>query len=131
MARGVFALVETQEEAERQVRDGAPQMRILRSRRISLAGLPPLPASGPLENPWVVVVEHTDPAEEAKLPQDEDPEGEVERSTRELYLNLATDPEALVTGVREASTARRVARGSRFPYPLMASSEAASSEAPA
>jgi hypothetical protein len=101
MARGLFALGETQEDAERRVRDAVPQMRILRSRRISLAGLPPLPTSGPLENPWVVVVEHTDPAEEAKLPQDEDPEGEVERSTRELYLNLATDPQALVTGVHE------------------------------
>lgn len=55
MARGVFALGKTQDETERPVRDGAPQMRILRSRRISLAGLPPLPASGPLENPWVVV----------------------------------------------------------------------------
>src|SRR5215211_4408947 len=101
MARGVFTLGETQDEAERQVREAAPQMRILRSRRISLPGLPPLPVGGPLENPWVVVVEHADPAEEAKLPQDEDPEGEVERSTRELYLNLATDPQALVTGVQE------------------------------
>jgi hypothetical protein len=101
MARGVFALGETREDAEQQVRDAAPQMRILRSRKISLAGLPPLPASGPLDNPWVVVVEHSDPAEDAKLPQDEDPEGEVERSTGELYLNLATDPDALVTGVQE------------------------------
>jgi hypothetical protein len=101
MARGVFVTGETKEDAERQVREAAPQMRILRSRPISLAGLPDLRDPGPLDHPWVVVVEHEDPAEEAKLPQDEDPEGEVERSTRELYLNLATDPEALVTGVRE------------------------------
>ena len=101
MARGVLALGETQDEAERQVREAAPHMRIVRSRRISLAGLPPLLGSGPLETPWVVVVENTDPAEDAKLPQDEDPAGDVERSTRELYLNLATDPQALVTGVRE------------------------------
>jgi hypothetical protein len=76
-------------------------MRIVRSHPISLAGLPPLRNPGPLDHPWVVVVEHEDPVEEAKLPQEEDPEGEVEWSTRELYLNLATDPEALVTGVRE------------------------------
>jgi hypothetical protein len=101
MARGVFALGETQEDAEQQVRDAAPQMHILRSRKISLAGLPPLPTSGPLDTPWVVVVEHSDPVEEAKLPQDEDPERKVERSTRELYLNLATAPDALVTGVQE------------------------------
>lgn len=101
MARGVFATGETKQDAERQVREAAPRMRILRSRPISLAGLPPLRTPGPLDNPWVVVVEHEDPVEEAKLPQDEDPEGEVERSTRELYLNLATDPEALVTSVLE------------------------------
>jgi hypothetical protein len=101
VARGVFAIGATQREAEQQIRDAAPRFRILRSRPISLAGLPPLRAPGPLDNPWVVVVEHEDPAEEAKLPQDDDPEAKVERSTRELYLNLATDPQALVTGVRE------------------------------
>jgi hypothetical protein len=101
VARGVFATGETKQDAEHQVREAAPRMRIVRSRPISLAGLPPLRNPGPLEYPWVVVVEHKDPVEEAKLPQNEDPEGEVERSTRELYLNLASDPEALVTGVRE------------------------------
>ncbi|HZC13175.1 MAG TPA: hypothetical protein VE270_04055 [Thermoleophilaceae bacterium] len=101
MGRGVFATGATKEDAEQQVRQAAPQMRILRSRPISVAGLPPLPTRGALDNPWVVVVEHEDPAEEAKLPQHDDPEAEVERSTRELYLNLATDPAALVTGVRE------------------------------
>jgi DNA-directed RNA polymerase subunit RPC12/RpoP len=102
LARGVLAMGQTKEEAEQQVRAGAPQMRILRSRPISLAGLPPLRTSGPLDDPWVVVVEHQDPAEEAKLLQHEDPEAEVERSCRELYLNLATDPDALVTSVYEA-----------------------------
>lgn len=101
MTRGVFATGETKRDAAQQVREAAPQMRILRSRPISLAGLPPLRNPGPLDHPWVVVVEHEDPAEEAKLPQDKDPEGTVERSTRELYLNLATDPDALITGVRE------------------------------
>jgi hypothetical protein len=101
VARGVFATGKTQHDAEQQVRDAAPRMRILRSRPISLAGLPSLRTSGPLDNPWVVVVEHEDPVEEAKLPRDEDPEGTVELSTRELCLNLATDPGALVTGVRE------------------------------
>jgi hypothetical protein len=94
-------LGETKEEAEQQARTSAPGMRVVRSRRISLAGLPPLRTPGLLENPWVVVVEHEDPAEEAKLRQDEDPEREVERSVREMYLNLATDPDALVTGVEE------------------------------
>jgi hypothetical protein len=101
VARGVFVTGATKEDAEQHVRAAAPQLRILRSRPISLAGLPPLPTRGPLEHPWVVVVEHEDPAEEPKLPQDDDPEADVERSVRELYLNLATDPEALVTGVRE------------------------------
>lgn len=101
MARGVFATGVTKYDAEQQVRESAPQMRILRSRPISLAGLPPLGTPGPLDNPWVVVVEHRDPVEEAKLPQDEDPEGKVEQSTREMYLNLVTDPHALVTGVLE------------------------------
>jgi hypothetical protein len=77
VARGVFATGKTKEDAERQVRDAAPRMRILRSRPISLAGLPPLCAPVPLGNPWVVVVEHEDPIEEAKLPQDDDPEGRL------------------------------------------------------
>lgn len=102
MARGVFATGETQQDAEQQIRDAAPHWRILRSRPISLAGLPPLRSPGPLDNPWVVVVEHEDLAEEAKLPQDDDPEAKVERETRELYLNLAADPQALVTGLRES-----------------------------
>lgn len=101
MARGVFATGETKHDAERQVREAAPRMRVLRSRPISLAGLPPLRSPGPLDNPWVVVVEHEDPVEEAKLPQDDDPEGTVERSTRERYLALATDPDGLVAGVLE------------------------------
>ena len=71
MARGVFVTGETKEDAEQQVRAAWPQWRILRSRPISLAGLPPLRTSGPLDDPWVVVVEHEDPSEEAKLPQHE------------------------------------------------------------
>jgi hypothetical protein len=101
VARGVWATGESKEDAEQKVRAALPEWRILRSRPISLAGLPPLRSPGPFDNPWVVVVEHQDPAEEARLPQDEDPEAVVERSFREDYLKLATDPEALVTGVHD------------------------------
>jgi hypothetical protein len=49
----------------------------------------------------VVVVEHSNPEEEAKLPQHDDPEEHCERATRQMYLAMATDPDLLVTGVIE------------------------------
>jgi hypothetical protein len=97
MPRGVMAVAETQEEAEKQVISGTPQLLVLRSREIDLSGLPPL-RSGPLPKHWVVVVEHRDPGEEAKLVQHDDPEAHCERETREMYTKMATDPESLVTG---------------------------------
>ena len=100
MARGVMVIADTQVEAEEQVLGGAPQVRVLRSREIDLSDLPPLRA-GPIARHWVVVVEHRDAAEEAKLPQHDDPENHCERETRLLYLKLATDPELLVDGVIE------------------------------
>jgi hypothetical protein len=96
MPRGVMAIAETRDEAERQVFGAAIQVRILRSREIDMGGLPPL--QGPLRRHWVVVVEHPDPDEEAKLPQHEDPETHCERETRLMYLKLAVDPMLLVTG---------------------------------
>ena len=97
MARGVMAIAETQDEAERQVLGVATQVRILRSREIDMGGLPPLQGRQ-LPRHWVVVVEHPDPHEEAKLPQREDPETHCERETRLMYLKLAVDPMLLVTG---------------------------------
>jgi hypothetical protein len=97
MARGVMAIAETQAEAEHQIRAEAPQMRVLRSREIDLTGLPPL-ASGPVPKHWVVVVEHQDPDEEAKLVQHDDPETHCEREARLLYLKLGIDPMLLVSG---------------------------------
>jgi hypothetical protein len=95
-----MVMAETQEDAENQVRAEAPQMRVLRAREIDLSDLPPL-ACGPLPNHWVVVVEHRDPKEEAKLPQQDDPEDQCERETRLLYLKLAVDPDLLIEGVIE------------------------------
>lgn len=100
MPRGVLTVADTQEEAERQVLAEAPHIQILRSREIDLAGLPPLPA-GPLPGHWVVVVQHPDPEEEAKLPQHGDPEDHCEREIRLLYLSMAVDPDLVVSGVIE------------------------------
>jgi predicted RNA-binding Zn-ribbon protein involved in translation (DUF1610 family) len=102
MARGAMAIAETREEAEQQFLKGASQLRVLRSREIDLSGLPPL--AGGLPKHWVVVVEHSDPEEEAKLEQHEDPEEHCERATRQMYLSIATDPDLLVTGVIEQFT---------------------------
>ena len=81
MPRGVLTVADTREEAEQQIRAEAPEVEILRSREIDLGGLPPL-VSGPLPKHWVVVVQHPDPDEEAKLPQHDDPEDHCERETR-------------------------------------------------
>lgn len=100
MARGVMATGETRAEAEEQVRREAPHMKILRSRQIDLSGLPPV-GGKPLPKHWVVVVEHPDPAREAELPQHADPEEQVERELRLLYLSMVTDPDLVVSGVIE------------------------------
>ncbi len=94
MARGVMAVAETQGEAEDQVLDGHPQIRVLRSREINLDGLP----GKPLPKHWAVVVEHCDPEREAELPQHEDPEEEAERSARQTYLAMSMHPEMLISG---------------------------------
>jgi hypothetical protein len=97
MPRGVAVRAETREEAEHQILAEAPDMRILRSREIDLTGLPPV-ATGPIGKHWVVVVEHPDRDQEAKLPQHDDPEANCEREFRLLYLKLAISPDLLVTG---------------------------------
>jgi hypothetical protein len=97
MARGVMAVSETQQEAERQVLADAPQMRIVASKRIDLSDLPPLRSRPMPTNLWAVAAEHINPEEEAKLPQHEDPLGHCERETRELYQKLAADPLSLVS----------------------------------
>jgi hypothetical protein len=96
MPRGVMVIAETREEAEAIVRAETPVVRVLRSRELDLAGLPLL-----LPRHWVVVVEHEDPNEEARLPQPDHPEDECERETRLMYLTMAVDPNHLVSGVIE------------------------------
>lgn len=100
MPRGVTAVAETREEAIRQATDGHPGFRAIDARQIKLDDLPPL-ASGPLPTHWAVVVEHENPEEEEKLPQDSDPIYKCERETRLLYLTLSVDPQLLVTGTLE------------------------------
>jgi predicted RNA-binding Zn-ribbon protein involved in translation (DUF1610 family) len=100
MPRGVLTIAETRDEAIAQATEGFPQFRAIDAREIDLSDLPPL-ATGPLPKHWVVVVEHEDPDEEAKLPQDADPLEKCARETRLRYLTMAVDPQLLVTGVRE------------------------------
>jgi hypothetical protein len=100
MPFAVNAVAPTQEAAERQVLDDAPALRVLRCRRIDFAGLPPL-SSGPRPEHWVVLVEHSDPVEDAKRSVHADPETACEREVRQLYLKMALDPQMLVTGVIE------------------------------
>jgi hypothetical protein len=100
MPRGVLTVADTQEEAEQQVLADAPHIQLLRSRQVDFTGLPPL-RSGPLPKHWVVVVQHPDPDEEAKLRQHDDPEDHCERETRLLYLRMAVDPDLLVSDVIE------------------------------
>jgi hypothetical protein len=116
MPRGVMTVAETQQEAERQVLRESPQLRILRSREIDLSGLPPLRA-GPLPKHWVVVVAHEDSDVERTLPQHDDPEDHSERETRLLYLNMATDPDLLTTGVTEELTCPACSSLFRFELP--------------
>lgn len=96
----VTAVAPSREEAEHQVLAEAPGLRVVRCRKIDFAGLPPL-SSGPRPVHWVVLVEHTDPAEDAKRSSHDDPETACEREVRQLYLKMALDPEMLVTGVIE------------------------------
>ncbi len=100
MPRGVTALAKTREEAMRQATEGVAGFRAIDARQIELDDLPPL-AGGPLPTHWAVVVEHEDPEEEAKLPQDPDPIDKCERETRLRYLTLSVDPQLLVTGTHE------------------------------
>ncbi|HEU4907115.1 MAG TPA: hypothetical protein VFT19_13525 [Solirubrobacterales bacterium] len=94
MARGVVTIADTQTEAEDQILDGYPEIRVLGSRAINLEGLP----GRPWPKHWVVVVEHRDPEREAELPQHENPAEEAERTTRQQYLAMSLDPEMLIGG---------------------------------
>ena len=98
--RGVPVIADTREDALRLATEGFPGFRAVDAREIDLTGLPPL-ASGPIPTQWAVAVEHEDPEEEAKLPQDADPLGKAEHETRLLYLTMTVDSELLVTGVQE------------------------------
>lgn len=100
MPRGVTAVAETREEAIQQATEGFPRFRAIDAREIDLSDLPPL-ATGSLPKHWAVVVEHEDPDEETKLPQDADPLDKCKRETRLRYLTLAVDPQLLVEGVHE------------------------------
>jgi hypothetical protein len=71
-------------------------VRIVSCREVDLSELPPL--QKPLPRHWVVVVEDLTPELAAQRPQHDDPEEECERTTRQMYLAMATDPELLSTG---------------------------------
>lgn len=94
------AVAETREEAVRQATEGFAGFRAIDARQIELGDLPPL-VGGPLPTHWAVVVEHEDPEEEEKLPQDADPMDKCARETRLRYLTLSVDPQLLVTGTHE------------------------------
>jgi hypothetical protein len=100
MARGVSVIAKTKAEAEAKVDEAQYQVRIVKCREIDLSGLPPL-ASGPIPLHWVVVIEDLTPELAAERPQVENPEVECERSVRQMYLAMATNPDLLVTGQRE------------------------------
>jgi hypothetical protein len=100
MPFAVNAVAPTREDAERQVIGEAPALRVVRCRRIDFTGLPPM-LSGPRPEHWVVLVEHTDPAEDARRSLHDDPETACEREVRQLYLKMALDPQLLVTSVME------------------------------
>jgi hypothetical protein len=99
--RGVVVSAESRQEAEQQVLSECPDFMILRSRELDLSGLPEL-ASGAIPRQWVVVVAHRDPAKEATLIQQEDPEREAERAQRLFFLQLATNPDLLINGIQES-----------------------------
>jgi hypothetical protein len=100
MPFAVNAVAPTREEAERQVLDEAPALRVVRCRRVDFTGIPPL-SSGPWPIHWVVLVEHTDAAEDARRPTEGDPEVACEREVRQMYLKVAIDPQMLVESVIE------------------------------
>jgi hypothetical protein len=88
MARGVISHGATQDEAEAAVRRDAPQLRILRSKRLDLSDFGParMGRLGDIAtNSWVVVVEHPEP-ENDPLPPQASPEQETEATFR---LDLA------------------------------------------
>jgi hypothetical protein len=100
MARGGSVIAASKEEAEARIDEEQYEVRIVKCRKADLSGLPPLP-SGPLPQHWIVVVEDATPELAAERPQHQDPEEECERSIRQMYLTMATDPDLLVTGRRE------------------------------
>jgi len=116
MGRGVWVIAGSRAEAEAQVDVAKYKVRIVRCRELDLSGLPPL-ASGPLPPHWVVAVEDLGRELEAERPQQVDPEGECERSVRLMYLQMATDPELLVSGTREEFTCPACDRMIRFDGP--------------
>lgn len=100
MGRGVSVVADSRSEAEAKVDEAQYEVRIVSCRELDLSGLPPL-ESGPLPRHWIVVVEDRTAELAAQRPQQEDPEEECERGVRLMYLQMATDPELLVSGTQE------------------------------
>jgi hypothetical protein len=100
MKRGVSVVAESRSEAEAKVDEAQYKVRTVSCRELDLSGLPPL-ESGPLPRHWIVVVEDLTAELVAERPQQDDPEEECERGVRLMYLEMATDPELLVSGTRE------------------------------
>ncbi len=100
MSFAVNVVAPTREEAERQILDEAPALRVMRCREVDFTGIPPL-SSGPRPIHWVVLVEHTNAAEDARRSTQGDPEVACEREMRQMYLKMAIDPQMLVESVIE------------------------------
>jgi hypothetical protein len=100
MPFAVNAVASTRQEAERQVLGEAPELRVVRCRKIDFTGIPPM-SSGPRPIHWVVLVEHNDTAEDARRSSQDHPETVCEREVRQLYLKMALDPQMLVSSVIE------------------------------
>jgi hypothetical protein len=117
VVRAALAIAPTREEAERQVLDGAPQLRILRSREMNLDGVAAM-LGKPLEKHWAVVFAPDDYDARDEQIADPSPEDVCERETQIFYLRLAVDP-------------TRVASGSIEEFPCPACGETVHLELPA
>lgn len=95
--RAVAAVAPTQREAEEQVLQQAPHMRVLRSREINLSG-PAALLGRDLGRHWAVVVADPCSEEEEREPGEPSPEEVCERNTQVTWLRLAADPHRVMTG---------------------------------
>lgn len=98
--RAVMTIATSQQEAKQKVLAEAPDVRVLRSRKINLDGIAVM-LGKPLDQHWAVVVapaDYEDPPDEAPDPL---PEDVCERDAQIFYLRMAVDPSRAASGVIE------------------------------